>query len=120
VQEDCRQYDGPIYGDGYGRVNGRTIHRLVYEETFGPIPEGYLIHHRCENRACVNPEHLEAMSHADHVRLHRPHEARPLRTHCKNGHEWTPENTLRPPSRPRTRICRACRREVRRRYNASR
>lgn len=51
---------------GYGSVDhdGRTIlvHRLAYELWVGPIPTGQTIHHRCAQRLCFNPEHLEAVT----------------------------------------------------------
>lgn len=43
---------------GYGRYHGERAHRLIYEMTVGPIPDGLLVDHRCQNRICVNPEHL--------------------------------------------------------------
>lgn len=60
---------------GYGRfaLHGKKIRaiRAYYENFNGPIPVGMEIHHHCGNTSCVNPDHLEAVSHADNVRLGR-------------------------------------------------
>lgn len=56
------------------RIDGKTVlvHRLHYEDMFGPLPAGYQIHHRCEERLCVNPEHLCARTQTEHAAEHHP------------------------------------------------
>ncbi len=60
---------------GYGvRRRGRGqvyAHRAAYEARFGPIPVGLEIDHRCRQPSCVNPDHLEAVTHAENVRRGR-------------------------------------------------
>jgi hypothetical protein len=57
---------------GYGSffANGKTCraHRWIYELVNGPIPEGLEIHHRCNVKACVNPSHLEAVTHLENAK----------------------------------------------------
>lgn len=98
------------------RTGGKTVrlHRAVYELVCGPIPPDHDVHHTCENRACVNPSHLSVVPHRDHAREHHPEiianilrtsQERQAQTHCKRGHEFTPENTRQ---RGHLRSCRAC------------
>ena len=50
--------------DGYGRaMHGEQllmVHRVAYEATVGPIPDGMVVMHTCDNPPCVNPDHLVA------------------------------------------------------------
>jgi hypothetical protein len=96
---------------GYGGQNGvkTTAHRYSYETQVGEVPPKWHVDHLCRNRACANPSHLEAVPHGENLR--RGYEARGLKTHCKNGHEFTPENTH---VTPRQRVCRKCRGERKR------
>jgi hypothetical protein len=76
--EDCG-YETPcwIWGlalnpNGYGHIEreGRHhgAHRWVYEQIVGPIPAGMTIDHLCRNKPCVNPDHLEPVTHAENLR----------------------------------------------------
>ena len=51
-----------------GKQFGLYIHRLMFEVTHGPIPEGLVVRHRCDNPPCINPEHLESGTHLDNAR----------------------------------------------------
>jgi hypothetical protein len=60
---------------GYGKFGlspKKTVmaHRFAYELWVGPIPEGHVIHHVCENLACVRPDHLRAVPNGEHQRRH--------------------------------------------------
>jgi hypothetical protein len=68
---DCHIWTGARSDVGYGqiRIKGKLYyaHRLAYELERGPIPDGMVIDHMCHNRACVNPEHIQAVSHKQNI-----------------------------------------------------
>jgi hypothetical protein len=52
-----------------GHIAGQPM-RFIYEEVVGPIPAAHELHHRCENPRCVNPDHLEPVTRAEHAKRH--------------------------------------------------
>jgi hypothetical protein len=107
-----------------------AVHRQVYMNLVGPIPAGMVLDHTCHSsdadcpggkaclhRRCVNPNHLEPVTPAENnMRGRSLTAANFLKTHCVNGHPFTPENT-RPHKKLRIdglpqRYCRQCGRDA--------
>ena len=116
--DGCWIWTGATTQNGYGRVGFRGeshyVYRLTYEVFRGPIPDGSYMDHACRTPSCGNPWHVTPVSPAVNVATAVGHisERRAAQTHCKRGHEFTPENTYTPKARradggPR-RMCRTC------------
>jgi len=125
--EGCWRWTRGHTAPGYGEISidsrMKAVHRLAYELWVGPIPPGLVIDHvaarGCVHRDCINPEHLEPVTNSENLSRapNNPAVRAAKRTHCKNGHEFTPENTYVRPD-DGARVCRACWQERRRRQKA--
>lgn len=82
----CWLWTGCCWPSGYGRItrNGRrhVAHRYIYEMLVAKVPDGLELDHLCRNRGCVNPEHLEPVTHQENMRR-----AAPYRQYA-TGDEW--------------------------------
>ena len=105
---NCVEFNGPTTHDGYGRFKQRLIHRVTWEEANGPVPDGYELHHVCENKLCMNIDHLRLVTRSEHQRLHR------WKATCTHGHEMNGDNVHF--GSDGRRRCRACASEHSRRY----
>lgn len=115
LSEPCWLWTGRLVSVGYAaapRTQRRLIymHRWAFEYFKHPIPKGLEIDHLCHVKRCINPTHLEAVTHAENMR--RAHAAAgnyQPKTQCKRGHVFTVETTYF--TRHGARQCRVCARE---------
>ena len=105
---------------GYGRFRLadriRIAHRVAYEWLKGPIPDDLELDHLCRQPSCVNPDHLEPVTHQTNMIRSGRSGPRLSKTHCGKGHPFDAENTYR--SRDGKRRCRACARLVEAQYRS--
>jgi hypothetical protein len=117
--DGCWLWRGARGGTGrrYGRfkLDGASwpAHRVAYLLFAGPVPDGCDVHHRCGERCCVNPAHLELMVHSVHSGLHD--RANRHKETCPRGH---PYDAVR--SGDGARLCRRCAAAATRRWREGR
>ena len=112
----CWYWTGAKIPTGYGSIRhqgkAKMVHRVAYEILVGPIPEGLELDHLCRVRNCVNPDHLDPVTHQVNVSRGRTgHSSGPRQTHCKRGHSFTEENTYMHNGKRHCRACKALRKQ---------
>lgn len=90
---------------GYIQVGFRgarkAVHRLMYTLHVGPIPDGMVVAHRCDNPPCCNPAHLFACTESENIydAVRKKRQRQAWKTHCPRGHAydfyWAPGNRRR-------------------------
>jgi hypothetical protein len=91
----CIIWTGYTTHEGYGciSITKRKVlaHRFAYELLRGEIPTGMDIDHLCSTKNCVNPAHMEPVTRRENFRRANTNEDK---THCPQGHPYSPENTI--------------------------
>lgn len=99
----CILWTGCSDKDGYGIIgikkNYFRAHRVSYSLSYGEIPNGLFVCHKCDTPSCINPNHLYLGTNSDNQKdvVKRKRSKRWLfniQTHCIRGHEFTVENTV--------------------------
>lgn len=106
--QETRNRNG--YATGSGSAAQPLVHRLVYTLAHGQIPTGMLVRHVCHVRHCVNPAHLILGTHQDNANDRQQRYNKPVRTHCKRGHEFVSGSYIK--TKRYHKVCLICRKEL--------
>lgn len=109
--------------DGYGAfrtAKQKTVraHKWYFERLNGSVRRGYELDHMCNHRNCVNPNHLDVVTHHENVKrapIGKRALRKIIRTHCPSGHPYIPSNTYILPS-TKERRCRICTKRSRQKW----
>ena len=129
LETPCREWQGGKNGVGYGVIyreprkpNGKLsawlVHHWVWTLANGPILDGMVVLHRCDNPPCFRLDHLVLGTRGDNHRdmVSKGRNWQVAVTHCPQGHPYDDENLYLSPAGRRN--CRECMRGSGRRYRA--
>lgn len=106
---NCWNWTSSLTKDGYGQFHfyrTHPAHVVSYMLFKGKINPKLECDHLCENKRCVNPNHLRQITHAENLKLANTYPVQNKnKTHCKYGHGFTPENTYTSGKGRQCKIC---------------